>query len=394
MTELERRFYTEQPPLPDGFDTRQDALLRKITRKEEVVMKKKFSVGLIVAFIVLLLALGVAIAAGLGVFGQLAKHGLDPRLPALESFSKTYVEQITIDPAGEFFPQVQFTMTQAHYDGQSLFVAYSLSDPTTTLEFLNPETAGDIQWEDTYQTDEIFTDWEMSLSSKDFETLQRKQREDGKVLMAVYAQFLGDGVVLPDDTYINPRSSDIQSLEDGSRVGYTEFEFPLPEAAQNQDSLTVDFRLYRRSYLYYEDATTKSFLHDYVGPWESVILPVTIHRNSENRTLAGDATFGEYSASATLTISAVDVKGECVVNAPKAWLTAWDSWNFDGDYLVDYHLYADGTLCQGRLGGVGTQDGKLTFMLQFDLSKGFSELRLRPQYSQSGDRPDEDIILK
>lgn len=66
MTEQEliRRLRDERPAPPAGFDSRQESLLRDLMQKEEPVMKRKMSLGLVLAIVLVLLSV-TAFAASL-----------------------------------------------------------------------------------------------------------------------------------------------------------------------------------------------------------------------------------------------------------------------------------------------------------------------------------------
>jgi hypothetical protein len=306
--ELEQRLRAETPQALNGFEARHDALLRQLIGKEEVVMKRKLSLGILLALLLLVLALGVSLAVGLGVFGQFADEHQDARLQNLENYSETYEEETRVEGAGEHFPEVQFTLTQAHYDGQSLYVAYKLSGASVPLIYLDPQGAADVAWDFTPE-DGMFTDWEAAVSLDEYKKLKNTLAKEGRVFLEVYDQGLGDGASLADGTYINPSRSDGQMQADGTWVGYTEFEFPLPVAAQNQESLTLKFSLLRSSRLYYEDSDGGTYyqLGDRIEP---VTLTAVVRRNGENQTLKGQGRFETYTADITATLSNVDIKVE------------------------------------------------------------------------------------
>ncbi len=394
MSELKRRIQAERPELPRGFESRHDALLHTLTHKEEIVMKKKVSISLAFVVVLLVLAFGMALAAGLGVFGQFAGQSGDSRLQSLEEVSQSYTDQSAIEELNAHFPALNFAASQAHYDGKSLYIAYTLSGPMTTLEYLDPKGAKEVQWEITPE-DGMSTAWDEALDPKAYAEMQRRLSEDGRVLAVVYNQFVGDGAELSDGTYINPSRSDYKLLEDGGMQGYTEFEFPLPEAAQDKEKLEVVFKLLRTVYLYYQDETGEYYLLNYGERIDPIHLPVTVLKNGGQRQLQGEGSFERYSAAIAATMTDVDLKAECRITGPKSWATAWETWESGGeDYLFEYALYADGE----RIRTIGfsclVEDGVITFLQEYEHPGNARELILRPVYSQSGERPQEDIALQ
>ena len=78
----------------------------------DVKVKKKLSVGIIFALLLTLLMAGAAVAAGLGLFGQIGERlDSDARLPALERVSDA------VGAAFEAEDGVTVTIDQAYYDG-------------------------------------------------------------------------------------------------------------------------------------------------------------------------------------------------------------------------------------------------------------------------------------
>jgi hypothetical protein len=89
------------------------------------------------------------------------------------------------------------------------------------------------------------------------------------------------------------------------------------------------------------------------------------------------------------------------------------------DYVKDYHLYADGAPLEGSINSEGTggdainsegfsgekaefpevftsEDPATLYEYGYEFQgvpEGAKELRLRPVYSISGERPDEDLVL-
>ena len=100
--DLIRRLEQSQRPLPEGFEARRDTLLRRLIREEEIVTKKKLSLAMVMALILALAAIGAALAAGLGVFGQLAAPYNKEKLEKLDSLSQSYQQSVTLKAEGEF----------------------------------------------------------------------------------------------------------------------------------------------------------------------------------------------------------------------------------------------------------------------------------------------------
>lgn len=97
--------------------------------KGEPRMKKKLSAGVVLAIVLMILMMSAAIAAGLGLFGQLgSREHADERLNGLETVS-TKVDQTFITEEG-----VTVTIDQAYYDGNRVFISYAVEGPFDQLE--------------------------------------------------------------------------------------------------------------------------------------------------------------------------------------------------------------------------------------------------------------------
>ena len=147
------------------FDpARQRAVLADMKGEKPVKRKMTLAVALVMAMVLLG---GTAVAAGLGLFGQLAQTADESRvdeLNRLETLAQTYDESKTVQVDGK---DVALTLRQAYCDGVRLFYSYEL-------------TGGG----------------------------------------------LGDGAVLADGTPTMIVDSGEEDLENGGRIGYQTVELP------------------------------------------------------------------------------------------------------------------------------------------------------------------------
>lgn len=109
-----------------AFDpARQRAVLADMKGERPVKRKMTLAVALVMAMVLLG---GTAVAAGLGLFGQLAQHADESRvteLNRLETLAQTYDESKTVQVDGK---DVTLTLRQAYCDGVRLFYSYELTD--------------------------------------------------------------------------------------------------------------------------------------------------------------------------------------------------------------------------------------------------------------------------
>ena len=95
----------------------------------DVKVKKKFSVGIVFAIVLMLLMMSAAVAAGLGLFGQIGeREHADARLPGLERVSES------VGLSFETAEGVTVTIAQAYYDGERVFISYTVEGPFDQVE--------------------------------------------------------------------------------------------------------------------------------------------------------------------------------------------------------------------------------------------------------------------
>ena len=396
--DLIRRLEQSRRPLPEGFEARRDMLLQRLIREEEIVTKKKLSLAMVMALILALAAIGAALAAGLGVFGQLAAPYNKEKLEKLDSLSQSYQQSVTLQAEGEF-PETAFTLDQGYYDGESLYVSYLISGKSHIGKFLDgkPDEAALKNFEDHGRTEDIAFGLQPELGDAFWSQVESRIEKDGYAYFQLFSQYLGDGAWLDKDHYINPSESDYKTRPEGGYIGYTEFERPLPEAARNKDSVDLYMLIYRGTTTYY--LTKDKALAQ--GTRSEAQLPMHISRADEApQIFSGTGQFAGYSAEIRVKVSPVEVKADIRLSSlQKDQRAAWDDADMDKvdetmDVLRHYQLYADGKPCPHTAYQASITDEVLEIAMGFAKPESFQELQMVPVYSQSGKRPEEAITLK
>ncbi len=397
--EIIRHVKAHQRPLPEGFEARRDMLLQRLIREEETVTKKKLSLAMVMAMILALTLIGVALAAGFGVFGQLAvsQYNKD-KLEKLDALSESYKKSVVLKTEGEF-PETTFTLDQGYYDGESLYVSYLVSGKHNVGKLL-PGKPGDAAlkaFDDHGNPEDIAMGLKPVLGDAFWEQVEAKVKKDGYAYFQVFSQYLGDGAWLDKDNYINPSEGDYALQKEGGYIGFTEFERPLPEAARNQDSIDLYMLIYRGTTTYYltkDKALAK-------GERTTSELPMHILRTSQApQILTGTGQFAGYSADIRAKVSPVDIKVDIrLSNLRQDQRAAWDDADMDKvdetmDVLRSYQLYADGKPCRHNAYQASITDDVLQIAMGFPKPESFEELTIIPVYSQSDEHPDETITLK
>ena len=236
-----REFQAMYPPGNDAFDCAVRATLDALPENSpnRMRVKRKMSVGLAAAVILVLALTCAAVAAGLGVFGRLAEQtankGYSELYRALDEKSVSMDE--TLNTGGQ-----TFRLKQAYADENSLFVAYEMTNMRPVVDYTwMPTTEELAQME---QMDDVQPD----KGNEERDAMIRKLLEDGAKNGAAGAiwkiAYLSDGAYLAGtDEYLNILSGDETLREDGTMIGVKELE--LPEKLKNETSIAIEFVLYR-----------------------------------------------------------------------------------------------------------------------------------------------------
>ena len=118
-------FRAMYPPQNEAFDNAICGTLSMLEDEQEVPeMKKKLSVSLAMAIMLMLALACTAVAASLGVFGEIAGSMMGEQLLRTLDEKSLAKEQTTVVPADGPFEEVTYTISQTYYDGTNLYIAY------------------------------------------------------------------------------------------------------------------------------------------------------------------------------------------------------------------------------------------------------------------------------
>jgi len=396
--------------------------VREAVGKGDVKMRRKMSGALVFALIAALILAGVAVAAVITRgFGWYAARNDNPvekyRLDQLEQRAENVESGQDVIMDNEAKDKLHFELLQGYYDGNHVNVTYSMDAPGRSWDATWRPTADELakmEKQDGYD----ITDGDSFTGLR--EAIKRDFAQTGACGARVHGYFIGDVVWFQDGQHIVWDTSE-EEWKDNTLTGYRNYE-KLPGQAQNQTSIQITFQIYSYDNYYYKDATgiyTSEQVRQKVK-----LAPITLTRGKgSTRTYHGTADFEQYATWVEAEVSPVDVKAQVWIRLPDAWVTP-DSWTHSEDlkgvdYVAGYHLIADGAVLEGSktsegsgtdaIEGEGFSGEKARFPDVFasvdpaelyeteyefrGVPEGAKELRLRPVYSISGERPAEDVVL-
>ena len=352
----------------------------------EVKVKKKLSVGIVFAMLLTVLMAGAALAAGLGLFGQIGeRENSDARLPALERVAESVGASFTTDDG------VTITIDQAYYDGNRVFISYTKTGPFDLLSMGEgiPENLGECDWA---LPGEKFGD-SLGIDGPDHQLMVAHL--DGSAPRWAKRIYVSthDGL-RSGDTDLEIIGGETYLMEDGTLVGWKECVVPEEIAAEE---LVVSIGTFTTATTYYQDETG---LYLYYGDCPAAVWhPFTVKKDTTGgQQLVGESAGEGWTAQATLTASAIDIKGELVLSCPQDWVEIERTWeNPKGlNYIGEWHVYMDGV--RDKDGGVewvsSGVDGQLTFGLCCKVDAAVKTIQLVPVYSKTGESMAEAITLK
>lgn len=352
----------------------------------EVKVKKKLSVGIVFAMLLTVLMAGAALAAGLGLFGQIGeRENSDARLPALERVAESVGASFTTDDG------VTITIDQAYYDGSRVFISYTKTGPFDLLSMGEgmPENLGECDWA---LPGEKFGD-SLGIDGPDHQ-LMVAHLDGSAPRWAKWIYVSTHDGLRSGDTDLEIIGGETYLMEDGTLVGWKECVVPEEIAAEE---LVVSIGTFTTATTYYQDETG---LYLYYGDRPAAVWhPFTVKKDTTGgQQLVGESAGEGWTAQATLTASAIDIKGELVIYCPQDWVEIKRTWeNPKGlNYIGEWHVYMDGV--RDKDGGVewvsSGVDGQLTFGLCCKVDAAVKTIQLVPVYSKAGESMAEAITLK
>lgn len=344
-------------------------------------MKRRFPVLALIGTI-LVLAAAAAVASGLGLFGRLARdENSDPRLAHMD-IASTQVDSAITTPSGS-----TITIDQAYYEGNRIFISYTLTGKVSGCEFHEGTPSGIAEWQREYPGS-IYMDV-FSADTPEFTTIS--EYLDGKCPRWVKRTVLDmhDGLFLSDGTYLEIIDGAEVIQDDGSVIGWKECIVPDYSSA---DVLEVSAKLFHSLHIYFQDCKTLRYAHVRLDE-DDISLSFSVTRSTSLQHFTGEFANAEYSAQAQATSGQIDARVSVSIICPDEWLSA-DGWSDSADHIEQWQLYINGAPSDGcdiSWEGYGTKNLSIEYVCK--LPGEIGEITLIPQYSKSGLHYSEAIIL-
>lgn len=379
---------------------RQRAVLRAV-RKEETFVKKKLSVALICAIVLMLTVGGMALAASLGVFGMAGRTNPQnaDRLARLEqqavTLDATQTAQPLLPPEGATKPetlyqqllsrlyarQFQLTVNQSYADGHKLYYAYTLT------------TSEPLQW---YMGDGApsgVDEWYMQAQGTYAQNYTQNDDGDEQRFASFFAEHqtgyiaretmgLGDGADL-DGQPLTILDSGEEWVDERTLRGYQ--EVALPEGFAPEDGLAkIELTVMYGASVTMQDETSVSCAHIVTPENRGILrLSFTVPVNGSTQTCTGQISTQSYRAHAFLRVSDVDVSGQVVFDALEGTAP------MSQPPVLDYTLMADGAAYPNLDGAFVTDEsGQCVLYVRYHLPESINHLMLVPPASEA-----ETIVL-
>lgn len=384
-------------------------------------MKKKMMISLA---LMLVLLTGIALAAGLNVFGLFKDdEHKGKQLAQVAEIAQTYAQSTNIPPQGQLEAPSQddyhklidyqktrsfdFTLEQAYADDKTLYISYTLSGAGTKVDFYEGIPSGAFEW----WTEAEGMRWQDERSFGDTtlnQMIADHLDQPGGHYVTMDTASLGDGATLADGTGLSIQDRRSMVFDDESLQGFMICD--IPEGVQRDQVLDVELTILYGTHVVYQDEA--GYKEAYVDNPENrgiQRIRFTIDRNGKTTSQSGELQHhaqteqGSYNARALVFLSPVNVKGSVVLKASQSWVDAWRDANSLQEQTIgavnrifDYALVAGNKTYPNKDGGISiNENGEIVMNLNYDVPEDDAIMMLHPIYLDlDHEALGEDILLR
>lgn len=278
----------------DSCNIRRDCIRQQIIREEPVV-RKKLTIGLVFALVALFALTSVALAVGINLF-EFFGDG-NSRYAEIAPETKLATETpVTVD--SEPLGTTNATINSAYYDGKSLLVGYIIENNNHIEAF----TPTDEQLSQMVKQEDVPAP---SLSDSPVLAQYNEAVQSGKPFGYMsYTIYPSDHTETDDGIDLPPVTENEEVLPDGTLYVIREYENPLPAEVQDRDLLNIQIRLWQSTHGIYFDGTDYYLL---LGEQKQAgVMTANIQRTVlGEKNFSGNGILGSLNISADATVSAV-----------------------------------------------------------------------------------------
>lgn len=368
--------------------------------------KRKIPAAVVVALIALLiLATGAMAASGAltTIFQQfLTRRSLNYARLDQSAAENVLVETLAFANGGKAVVRLE----QSYYNGEQLALGWSLRSDPQELHFLERDMlpAGCAA-----TPASGFPSWVCDEARAEFDRLYS---ENGWACVSYLQCYMDSELYAFDESQPVPAPEDADDFnllgwtarsstswdEDGADYFIeTLTREPLPDALRNRETLSLTHYVYGVCYYYYRDETG---LYHMTGPKQCIPVTATVRKTDtyESRELHFSAEFPHHTAEITLTLSPIQAKIVIENAVDPRWMDVYNTCgangftpplNLEEDIIWDYRILADGKPLAGTFTSFGVTGKETAFMLP----AGVDSIIIRPVYANTGEHPDEDVVL-
>lgn len=402
-----QRKYDAVTPAP-AFRQELEGRIEEMQNKRKQGWVSRTAIVVLVAMLALT-TVGFASGAFRSIFGSMTgvfQNGPTTDYEHMEAAADTNVFAQTV--TFESGVNAQVSLEQSYYNGRQLATGWSLAVDDAKVEFLDRNDARVAAAEESA----LAINLEDKLGAEKAAEFLRRVEEEGWAGAAWFECYLSDSTYLaglekvvgddglehaPDEALFLPET-DIDWQEEGVILCYDEFETPLPEAAQNKDSLTVGRKAVCQQCWLIIDGDKVFAGRDSA---ERVELTFKIARSEEYAETAYEieAQFPNHSAKISLIRTPIRAEFAVENQISDEWKAIWDGYsgylhaplNLEEDVVFDYEIWVDGEMTHYQTDSFRGAEGMSGW---FFLPADAKEVVFRPVYANSGAQADEAAIIE
>ena len=420
------------PPVDESFKRSMDRAFVAIRKERNMRYRTTIRRTVLIAAVLVVMTTAIGFATGLfqSAFSRMKIDGFAgypttdyDKLDTLAD-SDASRQRVTFSDG----VNADFSLEQSYYNGEQLVLGWTYKGPETVEFFekgdkrfsevhpIERETIVDGHVQIEYDGINVEEHFSPEVTSKIYDCVVEKHWAG----LFWYDVWMSDGVWLPgvpshetfwDGTPIDEENTRLYSAAErnwnkvGAGQRYYECETPLPEEAQDQQSLRIMCKVYMRpTWMCFdgEIGNVKSFIGYGETEVHEIFFDIPLTNEYEKKTYQAEAAFPNHAAIVTINVTPIYAQIDVANHIPEAWRQAWADYegyyvpplNLEEDCAFNYEVWTE---CDGQtervLDLLEDINGIEEFSEQFVIPDGASAIILRPIYANTGVHYDEELKI-